>query len=105
MNILDNYIFYSICEKAYELFNNNNNNYYQTFGSFCQSFNTAIKLNNLNKKELSQIYTLSDYLEKIYGLTSEDSSLYITDFFLLEKWVRFEMSVRMMNTHFKNSLN
>lgn len=103
MNILDNYIFYSICEKAYELFIANT--YYQTFGNFCNSFNTSIKLNNLNKKELAQIYILSDYLEKIYGLSSEECNLYIADFFLLEKWVRFEMSVRMMNTYFKNSLN
>jgi len=103
MNILDNYIYYSVCEKAYELFNENT--YYQTFGNFCKSFNTSIMLNNLNKKELEQIYTLCDYLEKIYGLTFEECNLYITDFFLLEKWITFEMSVRMMNAHFKNSFN
>ena len=103
MGCLDNYIFYSICEKAYEIFDSHS--YYRTFNTFCTGYKTAMLLNTMNSSDLRKFYSFCDYIQLIYNLTPEEGNMYVIDFFLLEKWVIFEPPVKMMSTHFKNSLN
>lgn len=64
-----------------------------------------MEIENLNKGDLYIIYEIADYLTKIYDLSMEESNKYIVDFFLLEKYLFFEHTVRLTLEHFKNSFS
>lgn len=101
MNKLKNFIFFSICEIALVVYKNTN---CSTFNGFCLTFKTTLLTENLNSRDLSIFYRMSDYIELIYGISNEESQQYIVDFFILEKYLVFSDSVRLINEHFKNSL-
>lgn len=102
MNKLDNYIFLSICEKSLELFKDS---HFSTYIGFCKTLKASIEIEELSKGDLYIIYEIDDYLVKIYGLTPEESNKYIIDFFLKEKYINFEYTVRLSFEFFKNSFN
>ena len=102
MNKLDNYIFYSICERSFELFKDTK---FVTFTIFCDSLKASIELGDLSKKELFIMYEIGNYLEKLYDLDFTEKNSYVADFFLKQKVYQFERSVRMMQEYFRNSFN
>ena len=99
---LDNYIFYSICEKLYESFKTTK---FITFTNFCESLRVSIEFNQLGKKELIFMYEIDNYLRLIYNLSENETNTYISDFFILKKFTIFETSIRLMDKFFKNSFN
>lgn len=102
MNKLDNYIFYTICEKFYELYKDSN---FITFRRFCENFTVSFKLNNFNNKELRMISEIVNHLKLIYNLELDEGIDYISFFLTNEKWVIFDETVIYMNKYFKNSFN
>jgi len=102
MNNLDNYIYYTICEKSYELFEKTK---YMNYPSFCNGFKTAMILNDFSKKECSLLFELNIYLNIIYGFDKETSAEYIGKYFIEDKYVTFEEPMRLTKFYFKNSFN
>jgi len=102
MDELKKYIFYSICEKSYELFEATN---YVTYTNFCNGLKNSIELDNLDYQESNRIIYIFDYLKKIYGLEYDESGEYVKDFFLKEKYKDFERPIRLIKEYFSNSLN
>lgn len=64
-----------------------------------------MQTDDLSRGDLYVIYEIGDYLNKIYGLSVDESNQYIADFFLLEKYLVFEKPVRLISEYFKNSFN
>jgi len=56
----------------------------------------------LSKKETSDIIEISTVLEKIFGLDGKTRGFYISNFFILEKYLVFEMAIRTTKEHFPN---
>ncbi len=102
MDKLENYIFLSICEKTLDLFKNS---YFKTYSSFCSTLKSSIEREDLSKGDFYIIYEIDDYLTKIYDLSVEESNKYIIDFFILEKYLFFENTVKLTLNHFKNSFS
>lgn len=102
MDKLENYIFYSICEKSYELFENTN---YSTYRMFCISFKNTIKLNNIDDNDYNIINEIYYYLNIIYNLDYETSVGYIGKYFLEEKYIKFEVPFRLVLEYFRDSYN
>lgn len=111
MSELDNYIYYSICEKSYEVFQNNLDVNYphnydiikcSNYRSFCILMQHSMKLKDLSGRETKHISLLKAYLILIYGLTSDESMEYIFNYFMDERYIYLEEPVRLMNIYFKN---
>jgi hypothetical protein len=102
MDKLENYIFYSICEKSYELFETTN---YSTYRMFCISFRNNIKLNSIDNTEYDKINEIYYYLNVIYNLDYETSVSYIGRYFLEEKYIIFEVPFRLILEYFRDSFN
>jgi hypothetical protein len=102
MGKLDNYIYYTICEKSYELFEKSN---YLTYNSFCNGIKFAIKLNDLSYDENQRIVDILKHVSLIYDLKYSEAGEYIHNYFMEEKFLIFEEPVRLISEYFKNSLN
>jgi hypothetical protein len=102
MNTFDNYIYYSICEKSYELFEKSN---YLTYSSFCNGIKNAIELNNFSYDENRRIVDILSYISLIYGLKYSEIGEYIHNYFMGDKFLTFEEPVRLIKEYFKNSFN
>jgi hypothetical protein len=103
MDELRNYIFYSICEKSYELFEKTSN--YSTYVNFCTGLKNSIELEKIDYEDSHRIMDIFGYIKKIYGLEYDESGEYVKDFFLKEKYRDFERPVRLIKEYFSNSLN
>jgi hypothetical protein len=103
MDELKNYIFYSICEKSYDLFEKTS--YYSTYVNFCAALKNSIELDRIDYEDSNRVVYILDYLKEIYGLEYDESGGYVKDFFLLEKYKDFERPVRLIREYFSNSLN
>lgn len=66
----------------------------------CNCMRTYIMNNDVGWKESQMLLHLMGVIELIYCLSSEESSIYVTDFFLLRKWDQFEKPVRLFNAYF-----
>jgi hypothetical protein len=102
MDNLKNYIYYSICEKSYELFEKTN---YMTYTAFCNGIKNSILLDEMDYEDSHRIMDIFDYIRKIYGLEYNESGDYIKEYFIEEKFREFERPIRLINEYFKNSLN
>jgi len=102
MDDLKNYIYYSICEKSYELFEKTN---YTTYTAFCNGIKNSILLEDMDYEDSHRIMDIFDYIRKIYGLEYHESGDYIKGYFIDEKFRDFERPIRLINEYFKNSLN
>lgn len=103
MKQLENYIYYSICEKSFELFLSNP--FFSTdYTAYCISLKTAMQLENLSSREINIIYALRSNINLLYNI-GDLADEYIIDFFLLEKYLIFEESVRLILQTFPNSFN
>lgn len=99
MNRFRNRIYYSICQKTYELFKNSG---YQTFRNYSKSVKNDILTASLSNNTTHLVTTIIIYLKKIYALTDEESLSFIVDYFSTDAYVTFEENVRGMNTLFIN---
>lgn len=103
MNSLDNYIYYSLCEKSYELFKMGN---YSTYRNFCKNIKNEIEMNKVSHSTTNFIFwKLGEYLKMIYGFDFNESLGYIIDYFLKEKYKIFEEPMICIASAYKNSFN
>lgn len=96
----DNYIYYTICEKTLEL---KNRTIYRSHSTFCQRFKASMEMESFDGREMAMIDEIIGYLKLLYGLDSRTASDYIVTFFMDEKWLIFEESVRLMKEFFPTS--
>ena len=102
MNKFDNYIYYTICEKTLELAKRTR---YRTHSTFCQGFKNSMLMESFDRREMAILYEIHDHLRVMYGLDGPTTNDYIVVFFIDEKWLIFEESVRLMKEYFPNSFN
>ena len=102
MDKLENYIYYSICEKSYELFEDTN---FSTYRMYCYTFRDYINLGIIGENEFGTIDVISKHLELIYNIEYKVAVQYIGSYFLDEKYVIFEQPVRLVREYFRNSFN
>ncbi len=102
MNSLDNYIYYSICEKSIEFAEKS---HYMTYRTYCISIRNSMKQQDLSRSEDEMIYGVSDEIRLIYGIGPLESIEYIFNYFLEEKYVDYEEPVKLIRNCFNNSFN
>ena len=100
MNKLTNYIYLSISEKSFEIYEKTR---FMSYFTYCENMKNNIKLNCFTKKESAQLFSIFIYLNTIYGLDKQTSFDYILEYFLDEKYRHFEEPVRLMREYFRNS--
>ena len=102
MNNINNLVYYTICEKSYELFKLTK---YQSYYSFCNALNAYIKDNNIKSKEFRVSVEILRYLNTIFGFEYIESWNYLLDYLDNEEYKNFESSVLLMRKYFWKSLN
>lgn len=103
MTRFDNHVYYSICEKSYEIFMEKTN--FQTFSAFCSAFKNSFALMDISQKEIINMMEIRRYIQTIYGFEYTEALEYVIDFFREERYLIFIKSVLFMNEYFKTALN
>ncbi len=91
MTKFDNYIFYSICLKT---LGKEKVGFY-SYRLFCESFKKYLMMESLSYTEKEIIQEIGDYLSLIYGLSDGEIGSYIGRYFLEDKFIDFEILVKM----------
>ena len=100
---LDNYIYYSICEKSHEIFENTA---YATYRNFCKNIKDEVDGNRGLDNATNHIFwKIGEYLKLIYGFEFDEGIVYIINYFLEEKYMIFEEPVVCITSAYKNSFN
>ncbi len=99
VNKLENYVFYTICERAYILFKKT---YYLSFHSFCNGLDVSIKLNRPTRAERNQITQIVTYVSLVYGMDYVETTEYLLDFLERKKYFEYQESVMLVAEYFKN---
>ncbi len=102
MTSLDNYIYYSICEKSLEYAKKT---HYSTYRMYCNSIKNSMSVQQLNRSQYVMIYGVSEDIRLIYGLSAKESIAYIFEYYTQEYYVGYEKPVKMIRECFKNSFN
>ena len=102
MNKLENHIFYTICDKSFQLFKLSN---YLSFHSFCNGLNVAMKLHLKERKAQRNITQIVTYVALVYGLEFTETLEYLIDFLDGQKYFEYQESVMLVHEYFKNSFN
>jgi hypothetical protein len=102
MSVLSNYIYYSICEKAYDLFEESN---FMTFRNFCNGIKYEIDSEKLDNSSMNIISNIYVYLEVIYAIREEENINYILDFFSSMKYIEYEEPMLLTVLYYKNAIN
>lgn len=92
----DNTIFYSICEFTI----NNFPSHFTSYRLACESIKNSIERDILENKDMFYFSTIIDNIDKIFGLSKEESAAYVLDYFLLNKCSEFEDSVKKIKENF-----
>ena len=100
---LDNHIYCIICEFIIKYYKDYTQ--FTSFSGFCLHFKQLINNDNLNFNNTLVLTKVEDKLNKIFGLSTQQSMNYIVDFLLEDKYKEFEMEVLRTNELFKNCLN
>jgi hypothetical protein len=90
---LDNYIYLTICEESFKLFKKTN---FSTYNNYCKTFYLSLSSNDLSSREKSDLISLLNVLDLIYGLDDKDAFKYIMEFLACDKILDFELYVREM---------
>jgi RNA processing factor Prp31 len=99
-NKFDNHVYMLICEITLKLFKES---LCMNHSSYCRLIKASLIDNNLSKKEVRHIAIISDRLEKIFSFTAKESGEYVSNYFMLDKFEKFEESIRATNNFFPNS--
>jgi hypothetical protein len=99
---LDNYIYYSICEKSFDFYKYS---HFSTYRNFCNIIRLEAKYNSLTNSNIILFNEISKYLYDIYNLDRATSLKYIVDFFDEEKYIVFYEPVKLVASIYKNSFN
>ena len=100
--MLDNYIFFEICDKSIAIFNES---YYSQYRSFCYSVRNNILLDDFSSGERARYYEMIGYVMLIFGFDVEESMMMVKRYFLEEWFVHYEFPVKMIRDTFRMCLN
>ena len=87
----DNFVYLTICEASFDLFKESN---CMTYQNYCNLFKFSIQDGKLSKKEMSDIAFIIKFVDKVFSMDYETTAMYVKNFFILEKYKKFEMPVR-----------
>ena len=99
MNRYENYIYITICEVSLTLFKKT---HYLSYKNYCKNMSKSLIGNDLSINEKSDLFIISEVIELIFSLPKEKISEYITNFFICNKFEKFEMIVRQTEELFPN---
>lgn len=103
MGSFDNYVYYSICEKSYEMFKLTG---YSTYRNFCKNIKNEIDGESRLDNTTNHIFwNIGEYIKLIYGFEFDEAVGYIINYFLEEKYMVFEEPVVCIASAYKNSFN
>lgn len=100
MKKFDNYVYMFICEITLKLFKDSN---CMTYSNYCRLLAASLKDGNLSNKQIKHISIILSGLEKVFYFNSKESAEYLSKFFMLDKFDKFEESVRMTKEFYPNS--
>jgi hypothetical protein len=100
MSIYDKLVYLTICEAAYDRFKAGR---FLTFRSYCNNLCTSIGLKNLSYNEKQDLLFIVNMLDKVYGMSFDETNKYILDFLNLENIQDYEKCVRMTEEFFPTS--
>lgn len=101
MNNYKNYIYMTICEVSYECCLKTTLVNYQ-YQKYCTDLRIALDHGYLTKKQEKDIITISCIIEKIYGLSVEDTAVLISGYFHKKNLIEYEKVLRGMDDIFPN---
>jgi hypothetical protein len=104
MSNIQSFIYYDICERSLMAFECAKMPKHMSYRGFCLNIKTSIRLKQLTLAETRPIIKVQNYLSQVYGLSFSEAMEYIYDFFINEKWLLFEETVRLMKIYFRNSV-
>jgi hypothetical protein len=99
LTIFDNHVYMIICEVTLTLYLES---YCSDYQSYCRIFGENLKHDTLSPRQSSHYLTIDSILEKLFNMGVAERNKYFIDYFLLRKYVIFEIPVRLMvkvNTH------
>ena len=99
MKKFDNHVYMLICEVTLKLYKETN---CMTHSSYCRLMSASLKDGVLSKKETKHISIISDVLGNIFSFNNKESGEYISTYFSLGKYEKFEEPVRLVQEFFPN---
>lgn len=104
MVLLDNYIYYSICDKSYDIFKRSA---YSTYRNFCNNIKHEIESNSgsLHTTTNFIFWQIGEYIKVVYDLDFNQCLDYIFKYFINEKYKTFEEPMVCIKSAYKNSFN
>ena len=97
MNNFDNHIYMTICEVSFDLFRETD---FVTYTRYCNAMNLSLQEGKLSSRDKYHLIKIIDRLDAIFCLEEELTNKYVTDYFALGEYNKFEMAVRMTKEHF-----
>lgn len=97
MAVLDNHIYYSICEKTFEEYKKS---HFPTYRNFSRDVKSELHSQNYSPSTLLMLTRVVKYIDFIYCLGESKCWDYIIDFYAEEQYAVFEKSVRAMKELF-----
>jgi|688.fasta_scaffold627313_2 hypothetical protein len=100
MSIYDKLVYLTICEAAYERFKAGK---FLTFSSYCNNLYTSIEFKNLSYSEKQDLLFIVNMVDKVYGMSFDETNRYVLNFLQLENIHEYEKCVRMTDEYFPTS--
>lgn len=102
MKELDNYIYWTLSEKTFDLYKKS---LCLNFVSFCKQLKNKLELGEMSTEYVRIFARMYLELHLIYDLSDDEGLDYVYDYFIKEKFLIFEDAVRHIKKSFKNSYN
>jgi len=99
MKKFDNHVYMLICEVTLKLYKDTN---CMSHSSYCRLMSASLKDGVLSKKEIKHISIISDVLGNVFSFSDKECGEYISAYFFLEKYEKFEEPVRLVQEFFPN---
>lgn len=105
LTIFDNHVYMIICEVTLTLYLDT---YCSNYQAYCSLFGKNLEYDTLSPHQAKQFIQVDEVLFKLFNMNNIERNKYFIDYFLLKKYVVFEVPVRLMvkiNTHNTKLIN
>lgn len=75
-----------------------------TYQNYCNLLRLSILDENLSSSETSDIFEIMKVLDKLFSMNDKDTGMYIRDFFVEQKYLKFEYPVRYMLEYYPTNI-
>ena len=97
MCVFDGYVYLTICEQSLPMLKKTD---YSTYGAFCRGMGYSMRHKKLSAREKYDVWEIFFHLKKIFYMSDEETFEYITNYFTMDMYEDFELSVRYTNECF-----